>query len=220
MSLTFPRDLPAGLRFASARFDLQHQQLTALAAGGQAQVANVGPELWHASYRTVKLREDEGEAMLAWLSSLRGGAKLFRAWNPLRRYTIARPEGYAGLVRAGTATAFTGAATVTTITALRDGVTLSGLPAAFVLAAGDWLSIPVSAARVSLHRIVEGATASGTGIASVLVEPAILPDAAVGVSADLAAPYMLAVLDAKSVQHSWERGRIVQVSFEAIQTLG
>lgn len=221
MTITFPRDLPAGVKFETGHFELRYQQLTELAAGGMPQVVNVGADLWRATYRTVPLTEEAGEGMAAWLSSLRGGMKLFRATNPLRKFPIKYRAGFTGMVKAATAIAFTGQPTIAAITTLRDGLTLSGLPASFVLVPGDWITIPVSASRVSLHRILEGATASGTGIASVLVEPAILPDAAVGASAVLASPYMHAVLDASGLKASpARRGRFYVYEFPANQVLG
>lgn len=216
MTITFPRNFPS-YRFRQARFWVDYQQVRAPTRGGLVQVANVGVDLWRARYETVPLREVEAEQWLAWLHSLRGGAFLFRMWNPIRRYTIAHPNGFAALTRAGGGSFAAGTVTLTTIAAPRDAVTLSTLPAGFVFTVGDLVSIPFGAAGRSLHRVVLGAAANGSGVATVTVEPTVPLAVTTGATCDLVEPWCKGVLDPQSVQSGWSAGRVSSVSFDAVQ---
>lgn len=220
MAITFPRNLPTAVKWdVGSRIDLQYQQLTALSEGGQPQVANIGADLWRARFRTVPLTEPVAETLAAWLASLRGGAKLFYAPAVWRRRPINYRNGFTGLVIAGGSTPFIGQAVVQSITALRDGLTLSGLPAAYVVATGDMLTLPYGSGGYSLHRVIEGATASAGGVAAVTVEPSVMSTTPVSTTAYLASPWMVATLDAKSVRASGQRGRFTTFEFEAGQYL-
>lgn len=217
MTITFPRDLPDPHNIKSCRFDVQHQQVRAPTRGGLVQVAAVGVDLWVASYETAPMREVEAEAWRAWLHSLRGGALFFKMCNPVRRYALAYPTGYGALTRAGGGSFSAGTATLSAIATTRDTITLTTLPASFVLTVGDLVSIPFGSAGRALHRVVEGATANGSGQATVTIEATIPLAVSTGVTVDLLKPWCNGVVDAKSIKSQWTGGRMCSIAFDATQ---
>lgn len=216
MTITFPRDLPEPHRMRQVRFEPVYTQVRAPTRGGLVQVANVGADLWSARYETVPLREAEAEAWKAWLHSLRGGARLFKMWHPLRRYALAYPGGYAGLDRAGGG-AFDGTANLDAIGVARDTVTIDTLPQSFVLTVGDLISIPLGVGHRTLHRVVEGGTSGVGGSVTVTVEPTVPLGATTDSTVDLEKAWCYGVLDPRTVSGPWQVGRIAAVSFEALQ---
>lgn len=217
MTIAFPRELPdpGGLRGAS--FDLRYAQARALARGGLPQVIEIGRPLWDARYETYALAETQVAAWEAWTASLRGGRRLFRAWHPLRRYGLAYRSGYDGMTRAGGG-AFDGTATLASVGAALDTMTISGLPAGLVISAGDMLSFAHVAVQ-SLHRVVEGATASGGGGATVAVEPEIIPSPPANAAVSLVKAWCNAVIDPSTMQLRWTSDRRAIVTFQAMQAL-
>lgn len=172
MSLTFPRPLPICAFTGERTFQLKRNQSRALTGGGSPNAAELSTPLWEAKYRARILDRATYAACEAWLESLRGGLRMFKGAVPRHRWPMAYPRGFAGLEVS--AAPFTGSGTLTTIGAGRDTVTVSALPVGFVLAPGDWFSIPVGS-RQRLHRILEGGTASGLGAVNLTVEPIIDP---------------------------------------------
>lgn len=222
MSITFPRDLPelAGDRvlFSQCSFDPSYQQVVSPTRGGLVQVANFGVDLWTMEYATDAVDYQTGLEYMSWLHSLRGGGRLFKAWHPLRRYPYAYPNGFGGMTRAGGGT-FDGTCTLSTIGAQRDTITLTTLPAGLTFRIGDMVSFPMSGgASRCLVRVMEAATASGGGSATLTVEPILPAAASTGVIATLVKPWCLAVVDAKSIKGPMRPGYFQSVSFSATQT--
>ncbi len=217
MTITFPRDLPDPFRIRQADFDVDYQQVRAPTRGGLVQVANVGADLWRAKFVTVPLHEEEAEAWRAWLHSLRGGAKLFRMWSPVRRYGINYPNGYGALTRAGGGSFSAGTATLSAIATARDTITLTTLPAGLVFRLGDLISIPFGTDGRTLHRAVEQATANGSGEAMITVEPTVPIAVTTGATVDLVKPWCKGVVEANSIKSTWTPGRMCAISFDAVQ---
>jgi hypothetical protein len=164
------------------------------------------------------LREAEAEAWTAWLDSLRGGARHFRAWHPLRRHAITYPGGYGGMVRFVGGGAFDGTVTLQSILAGRDGGTITTLPQPFTLVPGDLISISDGAVQ-HLHRVTVGAV-TAAGQMNIEWEPDLPLAVVVPVPATLAKPWFKARVDAASVRVDWQPGRRATVQFDAWQHLG
>ena len=115
----FPREMPLrwdGVHpFETASFDPFYQQSSAPTMGSRQQVANLGPDLWAMEFTSHAMGFEEAVQYGAWLQSLRGGTRLFKAWHPLFKYPQAYPNGWAGLVIAGGSTPFAGVAELTDI---------------------------------------------------------------------------------------------------------
>lgn len=217
MTISFPRALPICAWTEASTFVLDRQQTEAMPGSGALNVAELASPVWRAKYGVRILDRATFAAVDAWVTSLRGALRTFKATVPRAKWPLAYPRGFAGLLVSGSP--FTGSGTLTTIGAGRDTITVSALPVGLVLAAGDWLSIPVGS-RQHLHRILEGGTASGGGAVDLTVEPTINP----AVTTDtppavlLEAPYCEMVLSA-APDISRDPGRGGSVSFEGVQVL-
>jgi hypothetical protein len=217
MTITFPRSLPLCAWTEERPFVLDRQQTEAMPGSGALNVAELASPVWRAKYGTRILDRATFASADAWVTSLRGALRMFKATVPRHRWPMAYPRGFTGLLVS--AVQFTGSGTLTTIGAGRDTVTVSALPVGFVLAAGDWFSIPVGS-RHHLHRIIEGGTASGGGAVNLTVEPTINPsvttDTPPAVLFD--APYCEMVLSAKpDIRPDPVKGG--SISFEGVQVL-
>lgn len=199
MTITFPRPLPASAAIKAMTLELQYTQARAPTLGDSVQVANIAPDLWRIEIETVPLGFAARSEMDAWLASLRGGTRLMRVTHPLRRHVRAyRTTGYGGLTRVGGG-AFDGTASLVSVGAQRDTLTMDTLPAGFAIDLGDLLSIGYPSGVQALHRVVQAGTASGAGAATVGVEPQVVAGATAGMTIALADAWCKAVLDPKSV---------------------
>jgi len=218
MAITYPRPLPICAFNGECSFQLKRNQSRSLTGAGSPNAAEVAPAMWEAKYRTKILGRAAFADVGAWLESLRGGLRTFRATVPRHRWPLAYPRGFSGLTVSGSP--FSGSGTLTSVGSGRDTITVGGLPAGFILSVGDWLSIPVGS-RQRLHRILEGGSASGLGAVNLTVEPVI--DPAVVTSGDpvpvlFDAPWCDMVLSAPfEMPRDPVRGG--SVSFEGLQVL-
>jgi len=219
-----PRVLPERddglLPFKSVTFLPQYQQSKPQTRGAKPQVANIGDDYWLVQYATYDMHWYEALAYQAWLHSLRGGMIPFCAWHPLLRYPINYRNGFAGLTRVGGG-AFDGTCKVYGFAETLDAITLSNLPEGFTVAIGDRFSVPFGSLQL-LHEVVSGGVAAANGRVTLAIEPT-LPISFVAstdeapVTATFNKPWMLASLDASSVQGPFEEGLYGAVSFSAVQ---
>jgi hypothetical protein len=217
MSISYPRSLPLCGWSEDSSFVLDRQQTTAMPGSGALNVAEIGPPMWRGKWASRILDRAKFAEVDAWLVSLRGSLRLFKGRPARHRWPLAYPKGFAGLLVSGSP--FSGSGTLTSIGAGRDTITVSTLPVGFVLAPGDWLSIPVGS-RQHLHRILEGGTASGGGAVNLTVEPTINPSVTTDTppAVLLDSPYCEMVLTAQAdVVRSASIGG--SVSFEGVQVL-
>jgi len=220
----FPREMPLrkGFHpFESGQFEPSYGLVRAPTRGSRVQVVNVATPLWAMEFASHVMPHDEAQAYLAWMQSLRGGARLFKAWHPLCKYPYAYREGWGSLVHADGSTPFSGSGVLSSIGEQRDAVTVADLPAGFKLTFGDMLSIPLGATGRSLHRVMVPATANGLGVAVVTIEPSIPLSLAIGEAPPAVLfekPWCLAVIDADSIRGPWQPGAFGRVSFSAVQT--
>lgn len=222
---TFPREMPLrsdGFHpFEAATFDIAYVQAKAATRGSIAQVVNLAPDYWVMEFQAHPLNEREGMQYHAWLQSLRGGARLFKAWHPLLEFPQAyADDGWDGLVIAGGATPFAGLGALSEISGGRDEITVGSLPAFFRLLAGDMLSIPMPGSQRSLHRVMADATASSGGNATLVVEPALPLGIVDSPSPEVLfeKPYCLATVDAGTIRGPWDGHGHTSVSFRAMQS--
>lgn len=212
--LTYPLPLASfwsGLRVKSARFwPGANVQLNAT-GGGEVIPASIGTRLWDGDV-TLTPADDPG-ATEAILATLEEAGATFLAFPPKRAFPKADPTG-----------AILGLA-VPVIASLPAGgrsLTLSGLPAGYVLSAGDYLSFqrgtPI---RHEFHRIVTPATADGSGVTPEFdVVPGIRPGVVVGAAVQLVRPYLRAVLVPGTIQPApIEAGPAGTMVFSFRQTL-
>lgn len=170
-------------------FELQHQHARGLAGGGP-QVVELGPSLWNGAWRIVTVTTADFNEWAAWLTSLRGGLRLFKG-RPRRQWPTAYPKGFAGLVVGGQP--FSGSGSLAVIDAGRASATVGGLPPGFTLAVGDHFSLPVGD-RQHLHKITEGGAAAANGFAAISFEPPLHQSAAIGAAVLFDSPWCDMVL--------------------------
>lgn len=220
MAITYPRDMPDPPLVRQGSFQLKHMQLRRMTRSGLAEVANVGPSLWAADIQTVPLSEAQAGVWRSIIDSLRGGLQQIKIWPTRRRYPLAYPDGWGSLQIAGGGGAFAGQGALDVVGANNDTVTLSGLPDAFSLQAGDFLAFDYDSGKRALHRVVESAVADSSGVGTWSVEPFVRPGWVAATAVDLEKPYCLMVIDPDSVGDQTAINRTTVISFSALQTIG
>ena len=216
--LTFPLSITAFqslLRVASATFwDPAQQQISGLGSGAVLR-ADVGPQLWRGTVTLWRADHADAAAVEALLSRLQGADASFFVHDPRQVGPRADPAG----VALGASTP-----TIHALAANNRELRIQGVPAGYVLSAGDMIAFTYSVlgnAHYALHRLITGATASGTGITPLVeVTPPIRPGAAVATPVTLVCPACKAILVPGSLRPGTAtRNRTEGASFEFIQTL-
>ena len=178
------------LPVASVAFELPENVELAATRGGEQLAAEAGERLWQGEVAIGRLTKAETGRPEVLVDLLRAPGRSFMAYDRTRARPLLDPTG-----------AILGAATPS-ILALNGSdareLRLQGLPAGYVLSAGDYLSFAYgsSPVRQALHRIVDTAvTANGSGETPFFeVVPHIRPGAAVAAAVELNRPWCKAVL--------------------------
>lgn len=169
---------------AQQQFELLRVDYGAAEASGRIGGVQAGEPLWQLVWTLGNVGRDRSDAWRAFVSQVRGAMRRFLGHDLARPYPKAYlSTGFAGMTRAGGG-AFDGTATdwSETITADDDSeITLTGLPAGFVLDLGDYIGFEYEAteepfAGLTWHapvRVVVGGTADGTGEVTVTCEPPV-----------------------------------------------
>ncbi|ORE89740.1 hypothetical protein [Aurantimonas sp. 22II-16-19i] len=213
--LTFPlalADLADLLPVAEVRWRLaENQELSGLGSG-QILAAELGPALWEADVTLGDLKHGRSSQIQARLEALDGATRAFYLCDPFRKYPQGDPDGS----RLGAA-----APVIGSLTAGGRALSLSGLPAGYVLTAGDYLAFDYgSPPRRAFHRVVETATASGTGATPPFeVRPMVRTGAAPGISVTLIKPAMKCIRKPASLGHGTVNRVRSKLSFSVVQKL-
>lgn len=177
MPVTYPRtDIMDLARFGpGTSFRLQPQQEVSRTAGGSTVVSTLAESLWVADFVTTAKMATRTEAakLVAALESLDGARHLFEAWDPRPgAFPAAYPDG-----------SFTDAGVVASLPTDASTISLSGLPAGFVITQGDYFAFRYGSGNRwrALHRAAEDVTADGSGVtAAFSVIPHVRTGAVVG----------------------------------------
>lgn len=218
----FPADMPERddgvMPFNTASFDPLYQQDRAPTLGSEIQVTNLGPDLWNMKFSTPSIYCDDALEYLAWLHSLRGGARFFKAWHPLLKYPRNYPRGFDGLVR-HSGGAFDGSAAISDFGEQLDTVTFEDLPHGLVFKRGDMFSYRFGS-RQYLHRIMAPVISDTLGHATVTIEPtlALSFTTSPSVIASFVKPWCLASYDPSSLSGPFTEGGFGSVTFQALQS--
>lgn len=153
MALTFPRDMTTARRWSTADLTLQRRQQFSRTRGGLTLGADLGHALWLGAFQTFPARAAEVDAILADFETLGGLARPFFVHPAFRArpLTLAAGATLPGL-------------TVEAIRSDRSAVRIAGLPAGFVLTAGDWFSVTTAAGGREAARLATGGTADSAGL--------------------------------------------------------
>jgi hypothetical protein len=198
MAFTFPlalSDFWSGLPVASFSWDLGESLVSSKTAAGEILVADKGTRLWSGSAILRPQTNEDASATLALLNVLRQSNRTFLATPRHHAAPTYDPDGV-----------ILGASSVTINSLSSDlrSLSLAGLPAAYILSAGDFLGFQYlsSPTRYALHQIVSGPViADGTGTtAEFEVTPTIRTGAATGAAVTLVNPVFMARLIPGSAQ--------------------
>jgi predicted deacylase len=209
MAITFPRSdilTLAGFSPPHSFEPVSRQEISRLARGTTIG-KDFGPALWHASFTTEELRNDDAVEYQAVLASLDGVINIFEAWdlrrpNP-RRYT----DGSAA------------DGVLNTVNANNKALSLSGLNAGQIVSRGDYLSFTYGSNR-ALHQAMETVAANGSGLtAEFEVRPHLRPGWTLASVVNLKAPRGLFTLMPGTVAPKQTRYSHATVSFQAGQYL-
>lgn len=215
MAITFPlavENFADLLRIASVSWFLRDSQELSGLGNGQILAADLAPRLWEGNVTTGRMTFDEAMDMQALIESLDGALNTFYLYNPLRKYPREDPDG-----------SILGAATpvIASLDANNKAMTVSGLPANYVLSRGDMLAFDYgSPARRALHRVVETVTASGAGLSPLFeVRPHIRTGAAVADDIILAKPAAKVIMQPGSFSIENDTLNSCIIKFSVIQRL-
>lgn len=218
MTISYPRDLPAYCLGVRGSTDLAYQQAQSITGGAQPNVADLGPAYWVFDYTFGIHGREMIAAFSAWLSSLDGGLRAFKAvpirGGKLYKWPLSRPTGFTGLLVS--AVQWTGLGNLSAIATGKEAVTINQLPNGLVLNPGDYISFAVGS-KQHLHQIVEGGTVASNAV-TVGVRPYVRPNATTSVSVRFESPYCDAVIMGKPSKPQDDR-TTGSVSFQAAQVM-
>lgn len=204
-------------------FEPEPQEAPAAELGGRYVTTLLGPTLWTLAIDTTPGNEREFSLWRAWLDSLDGGSRQFVGYDVRRPMPWNyRRTGFAELTRAVSGGAFDGTSSAWSANADADAIEIgdaSGqqLPSGFELIEGDYIGLTWDGGDgLSLHRVIEPASASASGVGEWTVRPhlpAQIPNTA---TVNLVKPgcLMRVTKRDRDAEHKSRR-----IGFEAIQDL-
>lgn len=213
MALSFPLALTffQGLRVADVALDLPPGATQSRTRGGEVVRADTHARLWTGQITLTPMRHAEAAAIAAKVRALRDA----RATLFVHPYPLWAPQADPGGVILGAATP-----TIHTVSSGRL-LRITGLPAAYTLKAGDYLSFAYgsSPTRYGFFQMVEDATASGAGLTPLFeVTPALPAGLTTGGAVTLVRPFFKAVLTESSTGRG-QPGITNGASLAFVQTL-
>lgn len=215
MPLTYPlalADFADILPVAQISFHLPEQVEQSRTAKGEQLTADVGDRLWQGRITLGRLQRTEAGRPEVLVNLIRGAGRSFLLYDRWQMNPLADPTG-----------TILGAASVTILALGADAreLSLAGLPAGYVLSAGDYLSFPYAGLQ-ALHQVVNTTvTANGAGQTPLFeVLPEIRPGAMAGAAVALKKAHCKAVAVAGSVEEALRRSTISEgLAFDWVQSL-
>jgi len=183
-------------------------------AAGEVFTAELGARLWQGTIQLTPQKYATGGEDEALLALVQHPGASFYLYDWRRRTPLKDPTG-----------SIMGASSpvIASLNANTRELTISGLPAAYVISPGDYIGFNYgsSPVRVAYHQVVIGGTASGGGVSpSIEVIPPIRSGATVSTAVRFFQGPIKAVVVPGSVQRpSGARGISSGLSFDFMQTL-
>jgi hypothetical protein len=196
----------------TVRFLPDVAQETSGQAGGQVRVRDLRSPLWRIRVSAPTIALPNKQDVVALIEAMGISIGTFYAWNPERRYPKADPSGTILGVSAPE---------IRTVGTNNKSLSLSGLPAGYVLSRGDMLAFDYgSPSSRALHRVVTPTvTADGDGETA---EFEIAPHFRQGVEEGLGVTLVKASAEFCIIPGTYEPdadGLFGSISFEAIQVV-
>lgn len=200
VTITYPRTLPLS-KILGVEFENDPTEAHSPEQSGRFVSVQIGRPIWVGAFSTTpSSREDFGK-WRAWLDSLKRDedANQFYAYDVQRPLPWNYRSGFADLTRAGGG-AFDGTSTSWSVNTDRDVITVGAsqaLPAGFALIECDYIGLQWTTGgkpRRSLHRVIEAASANGSGVGAWAVWPYVDPNVPVGAVVDFNKPTCIAAV--------------------------
>ncbi len=216
MALTYPlalTDFADILPVAEMSFHLPEQVVMSRTGQGEVLTADIADRLWQGRITLGRLTRAEAGRPEVLIELIRQAGRSFLIYDLHRINPRLDPTG-----------AVLGASAVTILGLGTDAreLSLAGLPAGYVLSAGDHLSFTYNSGRYALHRIVTtSVTASGAGETPLFeVVPEVRPGATTGTAVQLKKARCKAVAIPGSVEEALRRNTLSEgMAFDWVQTL-
>jgi hypothetical protein len=219
MALTYPlalADFADILPISSLSFHLPAQVVQSRTAGGEQLTADVAERLWSGRMTLGRLTKAEAGRPEVLIELIRQAGRSFLIYDRHRTNPRLDPTG-----------AILGSSSVTILALGGDAreLSLAGLPAGYVLSAGDHLSFAythLSVSRQALHRIVTPTvTADGSGETPLFeVVPALRQGAAITAPVTLKKAACKAVAVAGSIEEAIRTATLSEgMAFDWVQSL-
>lgn len=199
------------LEVESATFGLQRQRELSRAGSGTVYRKDLGPAFLMASIQSVPLEHATAEQVMALIESMEDQLSTFYVHNPRMRFPQSDPQG----TLLGSATPV-----IASVNADNKRVTISGLPAGYVLTRGDWFGVDyLSPSRRALYRVVDATvTADGDGLTPLFeVSPNIRTGLTAGDSVLLKKPGCNMMILPGSLQDQTDGPTTSRIQFQAIE---
>ncbi len=210
--LTFTQFLGA-LRVEEVTFRLSHPQEHTRLGDGTVISASLGASLWTGTIRLAQANHPRHAQMEALIGLLDQPGASFLCHDPRQTGPASDPTGSI----LGSA-----APTIHTVAANLRELRITGLPAGYVLTAGDMLGFQYGSnpVRYALHRIVVGGTASSGGLTPFMeVVPNLRSGVVAGLTVSLIRPACKARLLPEPNYGAGRQALSRGASFDFIQTL-
>lgn len=207
--VTYIADL---LRVPRRTFTLMMQQEVSGLGSGQIIAADIAPPLWVAEIETKPMSRPDANLLLARLDTLEGSLNSFYLYDPWKCAPFADPGG----VKLGGSTP-----KIYALEANNKEMRLYGLPAGYILTAGDYLAFDYGSnpARRALHRVTSTVTADNSGITPMFeVRPHIRSGAQTDINVTLVKAAAKMIIEPGSLRVAAQSGLTV-ISFRAIQRI-
>lgn len=214
MAVTYPLALGEFFdifKFASFSMDLNENQNMSGLASGSPIFSNTMPMLWAGNASSILMPNQEAQEIASKLRLL-SGSKAIYLCDIRMQYPKSDPNG-----------SVMGGATpvISSIGANNKSFSISGLPSAYEVSAGDRFSYVYNTSRVFYGEFSETKTAVSGSITSIEVRPHLRPGMVAGGEITLIKPALKAVLVGENpkVKVNREGGLHSSISFSFQQTL-
>ena len=177
-----------GIKVAAVEWSLSRDVSVTRLRDGSAIPIERGAALWQGKVTLAPAYHRNMAEVEARLAKLTGAGEFLLAYDPRHNGPRMDPGG----VILGSATP-----TIHTLNSDNRQMRVTGLPASYVLSAGDWIGWQYGSnpTRYALHRLVTGATASLAGLTPLFeVTPRIRPGVATGAAVTLIRPPIKALI--------------------------
>jgi hypothetical protein len=174
MAISYPLVMPA-FGIGRQRFELELVDFMSPEASGRIGGVTAGAPVWTSKWGLADMTPEKADVWGAFVDNLDGQKRQFYGYDHSRLYPNAYGGGFAGLNRAGGGT-FDGAALTWSVDGTGTALTLTGLPAGFVLSIRDYVGFRWTTGglqRRALVRATEAIAASGGGAATITVRPSV-----------------------------------------------